>query len=115
MVTTTLVVNMARAGKADDSEWFQIAAFGDTTDILAQHKKGDRITVTGDLRRNRYTGRNGGERVSRNLTADGAMSERPRHTAAPRRRRPHTNNHSPSGASLMAEDRVNDLWNGPTP
>jgi single-stranded DNA-binding protein len=89
MVTTSLGINVAKAGEPDDLEWLQIAAFGETADVLAQHKRGDRITVTGDFRRNRYTGRDGQERTSWNVTVDGILSEqvklRAKRTASRRR------------------------------
>jgi len=81
---------------------------------LARHKKGDRITVAGELRRNHYTGRDGEERVSWNLTADGALSaqtSKPR-SARPRQSRSRSSARRPRREPVLEppEDRVDDIF-----
>ena len=60
--------------------WLKVLAFGKLAGLLERHSKGDPLSVSGRLERNRYTGRDGVEKSQWQLVADsivGAKSTRP--------------------------------------
>jgi len=85
MAFASMVCSVAR-GEAEDDEWFQIAAFGATADLLAKHQKGDMVAVTGQLTRSRWNGPNGEERASWSVRADSLVSARTVRPGGGRRR-----------------------------
>ena len=71
------VVNMAVTieDKRDDTDnpppwWLRIMAFGRSADQLCAVEKGDRLVVTGTLKRSRYTSNDGKPRESWTVFAD---------------------------------------------
>lgn len=76
MVTASLAVDVARYGADQDTEWFNLAAFGTVGDALARQKQGDLIAVMGQMSRSRFTGRDGTPRESWQVTADSIVSAR---------------------------------------
>ena len=95
MVTASLAVNVARPGDDDDTQWFDVAAFGRQAEALARHAKGELLAVMGGLTRRKYTGRDGNERESWSLTAESILSAR---TVRPGGRKRTNNSDQPSGA-----------------
>ena len=76
MVTVSLAVNAGRPDVGEETQWFNLVAFGRTADALARHVKGDLIGCMGTLYRNRYTGRDGQEREGWSLTVESVVSAR---------------------------------------
>jgi single-strand DNA-binding protein len=113
-VTVSLAVDVARHGEDQETEWFSISGFGVTAEALARHKKGDIVSVSAQLHRARYTGRDGQERSVWSLTADSivsARSMRPGSRSASRASRAHRQNTSARDSEpRVASDPVDDLW-----
>lgn len=76
MVTASIAVDVSRAGQDQDTEWFDVAAFGKVGEVLARHAKGELVAVMGVLTRRHYTGNDGAERASWSLTAESLVSAR---------------------------------------
>jgi single-strand DNA-binding protein len=53
-----------------DTEWFSILAFGRTAEDLLRCQKGNLLSVSGSLVRTRWTGKDGTERTSWQVTAE---------------------------------------------
>lgn len=69
----SLAVNRPGAKKGDGQEpdWFRIEAWNDQAQSMADGlSKGQRVTVTGRIRSDKYTARNGEERTSLILRVD---------------------------------------------
>ena len=76
MTTTTVAVKVNRADQDELTEWVSLTAFGRAGEELARHVKGDAISASGRMSKSRYTGRDGDERESWQLTVDAVISAR---------------------------------------
>ncbi len=98
MVTVSLAVNAGRPDVGEETQWFNLVAFGRTAEALARHLKGDLIGCMGDLYRNRYVARDGQTRESWSLTIQSIVSARTVRPGAGRKRA-ETAGPAPAGAS----------------
>ena len=81
MATASLAVNVPdRSQGAEDGAtetlWFNVVAFGRVAESLAQHAKGDPVSVSGRLQWSRWTDRDGDEREQWQVLADALVSAR---------------------------------------
>jgi single-strand DNA-binding protein len=89
-LTTKSGKSMARAslavdvtpynGETPETEWFSVVAFGRAAEDLLRCKKGHLVAVSGSLSRNRWTAKDGTEKVSWQVVAEdvhGAATVRP--------------------------------------
>ena len=97
MVTVSLAVSAGRPDADEETQWFNLIAFGRTTKDLTRHAKGDLVGCMGTITKNRYTARDGQERESWSLNVDAIVSAR---TARPGggRKRVETVKAAPAGA-----------------
>ena len=58
----------------EETVWVSVLAFGKQAEILARHKKGEMLAVTGRLTQSRWTGKDGQERTGFSLVADALVS-----------------------------------------
>lgn len=98
MVTVNVAVSVNRYGAEDDTQWFGLAAFGKTADVLARHAKGDLVNAFGKITRSRYTGKDGSPRESWQMTVDQVISARTVRPAGKKKRE------SGDGAPSRASD-----------
>ncbi len=110
MVTASLAVSAGRPDADQETQWFNLIAFGRAAEALARHVKGDLIGCMGALYRNRYTGRDGQEREGWSLTVEAIVSSR---TVRPSggRKRAEAAKPTPAGASAGN----GTPYNGPLP
>ena len=76
MVTVSLAVNAGRPDADEETQWFNLIAFGRAAKDLARHTKGDLVGCMGQLTKNRYTAHNGQEREGWSLNVDAIVSAR---------------------------------------
>jgi single-strand DNA-binding protein len=112
MVTASIAVNVSRGDEEQTVEWVNLAAFGRAGDELARHSKGDVVAVMGAMRRSAYTGRDGTERTSWNLTVEKIVSAR---TVRPGGRAKRAEDlfrapTRPPGGPPLPQDSVDDLY-----
>lgn len=70
IASCSVAVSWGKRGEPDQkTEWVEIIAWEDKGEILSQFSKGDAILVAGKLGLNRWTGNDGVERVTGQLTA----------------------------------------------
>ena len=107
MVTVSLAVNAGRPDADEETQWFNLIAFGRVAKDLARHAKGDLVGCMGPLTKNRYTAHNGQEREGWSLTVDAVVSAR---TVRPggARKRAETAKPAPAGASAGNGTPFND-------
>ena len=128
MWTASLAVDVARDGADEATEWIGVVGFGKIGAELARLRKGDPVAAMGRLYRGHFRGRDGVERDSWSLTLDsivaactGRPSVEPGATprGAPIRRqaprRPYNAVPRADAGSALADDRVDDLWQGGAP
>lgn len=98
MVTVSLAVSAGRPDADEETQWFNLIAFGRAAKDLARHAKGDLVGCMGPLTKNRYTAHNGQEREGWSLTVESIVSAR---TVRPGggRKRAETAKPAPAGAS----------------
>ena len=76
MVTASLAVSAGRPDADEETQWFNLIAFGRVAETLARHFKGDLLAAMGPLYRSRFTGRDGAEHEGWSLTVEAIMSAR---------------------------------------
>lgn len=77
MTVASVAVDVGERNVEDPApEWFGIVAFGRHAEALAKHAKGECVAVSGRIQRNRFTDRNGNERVQLQVVADNLVSAR---------------------------------------
>ena len=76
MVTASLAVSAGRPDADEETQWFNLIAFGRAAKDLARHIKGDLVACMGTLTKNRYTARDGQEREGWSLTVESIVSAR---------------------------------------
>ncbi len=76
MVTVSLAVSAGRPDADEETQWFNLIAFGRAAEALARHDKGDLIACMGPLYRNRYVARDGQAREGWSLTVEAILSAR---------------------------------------
>ena len=76
MVTASLAVSAGRPDADEETQWFNLIAFGRAAKDLARHAKGDLIGCMGPLTKNHYTAHNGQERESWSLSIEAIVSAR---------------------------------------
>ncbi len=98
MVTASLAVNAGRPDVGEETQWFNLVAFGRAAKDMMRHQKGDLIACMGTITKNRYTGRDGQEREGWSLNVDAIVSAR---TVRPGggRKRAEAAKAAPAGAS----------------
>ena len=107
MVTGSLAVSAGRPDADEETQWFNLIAFGRAAEDLVRHGKGDLIACMGPLYRNRYTAHDGQEREGWSLTVESIMSAR---TVRPGggRKRAETAKPTPAGAPAGNATPFND-------
>ncbi len=107
MVTASLAVSAGRPDADQETQWFNLVAFGRAGEDLMRHQKGDLVACMGALTKNRYTARDGQERESWSLNVESIVSAR---TVRPGggRKRAETAPAAPAGASADAGRPFND-------
>ncbi len=103
MVTVSLAVNAGRPDVGEETQWFNLVAFGRAAKDMMRHVKGDLIGCMGDLYRNRYTARDGQERESWSLIVEAIVSAR---TVRPGGGRKRTKSAKPAPAGAPADEGV---------
>lgn len=68
-------------------EWLGLVAFGTVAEQLSRHGKGDCLSASGRLQRNRYTTRAGEERCQLQIVCDSVVSARTVRPGGGRKRR----------------------------
>ncbi len=76
MVTVSLAVNAGRPDVGEETQWFNLVAFGRAAKDMMRHAKGDLVACMGIVTKNRYTTRDGQERESWSLNVDAIVSAR---------------------------------------
>ena len=76
MVTVSCAVNAGRPDADEETQWFNLIAFGRAAKDLARHAKGDLVGCMGPLTKNRYTAHNGQEREGWSLIIESIVSAR---------------------------------------
>ncbi len=107
MVTVSLAVNAGRPDVGEETQWFNLVAFGRAAKDLMRHPKGDLLACMGNLTKNRYTAHDGQEREGWSLNVDAIVSAR---TVRPSggRKRAGTAKAAPAGASASNGTPFND-------
>ncbi|HBT3466187.1 TPA: single-stranded DNA-binding protein [Klebsiella pneumoniae] len=73
-LAVTLPCNAADNGEA--TFWLGVIAFGKQADALAKHRKGDLVSVAGNMQLNQWTGQDGGTQQGYQVIADSVLSAR---------------------------------------
>jgi single-stranded DNA-binding protein len=107
-----------RAGNGDEAILVSAIAFGAEGERLLELGRGDAVSISGKARLTAWTGRDGAERHGLSVVAEQLTTlKRPKSAAGRRRhggRRPYSVPRSAEGSSgPIANDRLDDLWNGP--
>jgi len=77
MTVASIAVEIAERGvEQPEPEWIGLVAFGKHAETLAKHARGECVSVSGRVQRNRYTDRAGNERVQLQVVADSIVSAR---------------------------------------
>ncbi len=107
MVTASLAVSAGRPDADQETQWFNLIAFGRASEDLMRHQKGDLVACMGALTKNRYTTRDGQERESWSLNVESIVSAR---TVRPSggRKRAETAKPAPPGTSVKDGAPFND-------
>ena len=64
------------AGDGQATFWLGVIAFGKQADALAKHRKGDLVSVAGNMQLNQWTGQDGGTQQGYQVIADSVLSVR---------------------------------------
>ena len=75
MATGSLAVTLP-SRQEDETEWFNLIAFGRVAEVLGGHKKGDSLVVMGELQVNKYTPHGGEERRNLQVLVESLMTAR---------------------------------------
>ena len=108
MVTASLAVSAGRPDADEETQWFNLIAFGRAAEALARHVKGDLVACMGALYRNRYTARDGQEREGWSLTVESIVSARTVRPGGGRTSRRREVSIAPAGASADNGAPFND-------
>ncbi|HFP9265118.1 single-stranded DNA-binding protein [Klebsiella michiganensis] len=73
-LAVSLPCNAAEDGQA--TFWFGVIAFGKQADALAKHRKGDLVSVAGNMQLNQWTVQGGGTQQGYQVIADSVLSAR---------------------------------------
>ena len=73
--TASIAVQIAEGDDAPP-QWFQLVAFGRVAETLANHAKGDLVSVAGRLQLNRWQDRDGTDHERLQIVADTLISAR---------------------------------------
>lgn len=73
-LVVSLPCHKAESGEA--SLWLGVVAFGKQGEVLAQHVKGDFISVSGTMQMNQWTGQSGATQAGYQVIADSIVSAR---------------------------------------
>lgn len=73
-LAVALPCNAAENGEA--TFWLSVIAFGKQADALAKHKKGELVSVAGNMQLNQWTGKDGGTQQGYQVLADSVISAR---------------------------------------
>lgn len=79
MATASMAVDVSgvrTAGEDAPPLWLGIVAFGRVAETLLRHDKGDLVSVSGRVQRNRYVAKDGAEREQLQIVADTILSAR---------------------------------------
>jgi single-stranded DNA-binding protein len=74
MARLALPCNAADNGEA--TFWLGVIAFGKQADALAKHRKGDLVSVAGNMQLNQWTGQDGGTQQGYQVIAGSVLSAR---------------------------------------
>ena len=75
MATASIAVSLP-SREADETEWFNLIAFGQTAEVLGKHAKGDALAVMGGLQLNVWTTKAGEERRNLQILVEALMTPR---------------------------------------
>ena len=98
MVTGSLAVSAGRPDADEETQWFNLIAFGRVAETLARHVKGELLAAMGPLYRSRFTGRDGQEREGWSLTVESVVSARTVRPTGGRKKHTETAKTAPAGA-----------------
>ncbi|AOO57163.1 single-stranded DNA-binding protein [Raoultella ornithinolytica] len=73
-LAVALPCNAAESGEA--TFWLGVIAFGKQADALAKHRKGDLVSVAGNMQLNQWAGQDGGTQQGYQVIADSVLSAR---------------------------------------
>lgn len=73
-MAVSLPCNAAADGQA--TFWLGVIAFGKLADALAKHRKGELVSVAGNMQLNQWTGQDGGTQQGYQVIADSVLSAR---------------------------------------
>lgn len=73
-LAVSLPCNASEAGQA--TFWLGVIAFGKQADALAKHRKGDLVSVAGNMQLNQWTGQDGTAQQGYQVIADSVLSAR---------------------------------------
>jgi single-stranded DNA-binding protein len=73
-LAVALPCNAAENGEA--TFWLGVIAFGKQADALAKHRKGDLVSVAGNMQLNQWAGQDGGTQQVYQVIADSILSAR---------------------------------------
>ncbi len=108
MVTVSLAVNAGRPDVGEETQWFNLVAFGRAAKDMMRHAKGDLIACMGALTKNRYTAHDGQERESWSLNVESIVSARTVRPGGGRTSRRRDVSIAPAGASADNGAPFND-------
>ncbi len=75
MATGSIAVSLP-SREADETEWFNLIAFGRVAETLGGHRKGDALAVMGELQLNVWTAKTGEERRDLQVLVESIMTPR---------------------------------------
>lgn len=75
MATGSIAVSLP-SREADETEWFNLIAFGRVAEALGGHRKGDALAVMGELQLNVWTTKTGEERRDLQIIVESIMTPR---------------------------------------
>ena len=76
MSVASLAVDLSDRDGEFHTQWLNLVGFGKCADLLAAHKKGDRVSVSGRCQINRWTNDEGQPQVQLSIVADSVISGR---------------------------------------
>jgi single-strand DNA-binding protein len=74
--TSSIAVQLDNSDQDAPPQWFGIVAFGQISETLCRHTKGDLLSIAGRLQLNRWRDRDGNDREQLQVIADSVVSSR---------------------------------------
>ena len=99
MTVCSMAVSLSSRDQGEATEWVGVVAFGKQADALAAHRKGDLVSISGNVQLNRWKDKEGNEREQLQVVADivlSARTVRPQQKSA-QHRKPSPKHDAPAG------------------